>query len=154
MRGLERDTFLSMRTALALLVAVLSVAGCSSSSGSSSTASTGSDGGTSGGGALPSDIGGSQAVCSGLNGGTPDPQACIDCEVAHCKAQAQTVYGTDPKQFGGACQAMFSCLCACAANDSQCSFGCFNTATDACKAATQAMGDCVTANCSMQCPNN
>jgi hypothetical protein len=155
-----------MRTTSALVVTLATLAAsflvaCSSSS---SSTSTGGDGGTGGGVTLPSDIGGSQASCPAVNDSstsTPTPQACIDCQVRSCKAQAQAVYGTDPKKFGGACGAFYDCLCACPANDptGQCAFGCFSKADQACQNAGKALDECVAANCRNDagtgvCPND
>ncbi len=72
----------------------------------------------------------------------------------HCKVQLQATFGNDPSKYGGACQAMYSCICACASSDTTCAFGCFTGATDTCKAATQGLGDCITASCASECPNN
>jgi hypothetical protein len=143
----------------ASLVAVLLVA-CSSGSSSSGSTTTG-DGGGGGGGTvnLPADIGGSQVSCGSADDSTPTPQACIDCQVRSCKAQAQAVYGTDPKKFGGACSAFYGCICACPSSDPQCAFGCFSKADQACKDAGKALDDCVAANCRNDagtgvCPND
>lgn len=152
-----------MRTTSALVVTLATLAAsllvaCSSSSSSTSAAG---DGGTGGGGALPSDIGGTQASCPVAEGSsTTTPQACIDCRVRSCKAQAQAVYGTDPKTFGGACRAFYTCMCACPASDptGQCAFGCFSKVDQACQTAGKALDDCVEENCRNDagtgvCPN-
>ena len=136
-----------MRTLSILLVAALTTAACSSSSSGSSTTT---DNGTT----VPSDIGGSKASCPGTAGGTSDSQACIDCEVTHCKSELQSTFGTDPTRYGGACAAFYACICACAPSDNQCPVGCFGSADAACKAATQATGNCIQANCASACPAN
>ena len=153
-----RGTVRLMRMFSVLLLAAFTAA-CASSSGTTSGTASGttSDGGTADGGAAAggtTDIGGSQVVCAGAPAGTPDPQACVDCEVTHCKTQLQATFGNDPSKYGGACQAMYSCICACASSDTTCAFGCLTGATDTCKAATQGLGDCITASCASECPNN
>ena len=118
--------------------------------------------GTSGGGSavnLPADIGGSQVTCAGSSSETTTPQACVDCQVRSCKVQAQAVFGTDPKKFGGSCGAFYACLCACPESDPQCAFGCFSKADQACQAAGKALDDCIEANCRNAagtgvCPND
>ncbi len=138
-----------MRIVSILLVAAVTSAACSSTSSGSGSSPTTENGTT-----VPSDIGGSKASCPGATGGTPDSQACIDCEVANCKSQLQASFGTDPARYGGACAAFYACICACSPSDSQCPIGCFGSADAACKASTQAVGDCIQANCASACPAN
>jgi hypothetical protein len=139
--------------ALVVAVSLAFVAACSSSSsGSGSTESPVGDAGkpTGDGGplvSLPPDIGGSQVSCAGT-GSSVQTKACFDCQARNCKAQAQAVFGTDPKKFGGACAAFNECVCACAPTDSQCVFGCLSKAEQPCKDAGQALDACVLAACS------
>ena len=142
----------------ASLVAVLLVA-CSSGSSSSGSTTSGDGGGGGGAVNLPPDVGGSRVTCASGGDSTPTPQACIDCQVRSCKAQAQAVFGTDPTKFGGVCGAFYNCICACPSSDAQCAFGCFSKADQACKDAGKALDDCVAANCRNDagtgvCPND